>query len=427
MGHRQRKIIIPYRPRPLQQEVHDNLKRWNVLVCHRRFGKTVCAINHLIKVALTCKLPNPRCGYLAPQRNQAKQIVWDYLQHYSRVIPGVTANQSELRCDMPNGGRVTLFGCDNPDALRGIYMDAVVLDEYAQMPPKVWGEIVRPTLSDRQGGAMFVGTPMGKNQFYTLLKDAQKDKEWYARMFKASETGIITDKELKSAAKAMTDEQYRQEYECSFDAAIMGAYYGTLIEQAERDGRICKVPYDNVLPVDTAWDIGVDDECVIWFIQGIPGGELHVINHLHGTGKGVDWYLDELAKLPYRYGTDYVPHDMEARSFVAGNRSPADVARRHGRNLRVIERMNPLERIQATRSMLPRVWFDKKRCEYGIEALKQYRKEYDDKKSTFKETPLHDWCSHSADAIGHFAVGYRGPITGQRDSWEILPAYEGEP
>lgn len=384
------------------------------------------AVNHLIRQALTCEKPNPRTGYLAPQRNQAKQIAWDYCKYYTKPIPGVKYHGSELRVDLPNGGRLTLYGCDNPDALRGIYNDAVVLDEYAQMPPRVWGEIVRPTLSDRKGGAMFLGTPMGKNQFWQMWKDARKNKEWCAKMFKASETGIIDAKELASARTMMTEEQYRQEYECSFEAAILGAYYGSLIEDAEREGRITRVPYDPTLPVDTAWDIGVDDETVIWFIQGVPGGEIHIIDCLHGTGKGVDWYLSELAQKKYRYGTDYVPHDMEARSFVAGNRSPADVARRHGRKLTIIPRMNPLERIQATRMLLPRVWFDKRKCEDGLEGLKQYRKEYDDKKSTFRETPLHDWCSHYADALGHYAVGFRGARRPD-ERMEILPPYEGEP
>ena len=245
----------------------------------------------------------------------------------------------------------------------------------------------------------------------------------------AADTGILPAKELASARRQQTDEQYRQEYECSFEAAILGAYFGKLLEDAEREGRITSVPYDPVLPVDCAWDLGVDDETVIWFLQGLPGGELHCIDFVHGTGQGVDYYLSELARKKYRYGVDFVPHDMEARSFVAGNRSPADIARRHGRRLQIIERMNPLERIQATRLLIPRLWFDKKRCDYGIEALKQYRTKYNDKTSTFSEQPLHDWTSHSADAIGHYAVAYRGTTRrrGEIQVGEYLPEYLGEP
>jgi hypothetical protein len=382
-------------------------------------------INQLLKDALTCQLPRPRYAYLAPFRNQAKTVAWDYLKHFSAPIPGAIANESELRVDTPNGGRVTLYGCDKPNALRGIYLDGAVLDENAQMPPTLFGEVLRPALSDRQGYAVFIGTPMGRNDFYDLWLMAQNDPEWYAGMYRASETGILSDAELNDARKVMTTEQYAQEYECSFDASIVGAYYGALIEQAEQEGRITSVPYDPALPVDTSWDIGVDDCTSIWFWQGVPGGEVHCIDHLEHNNKGVEWYLAELAHKPYRYGTDYVPHDMEARSFVAGNRTPAGIARAVGRRLNVIERMNPLDRIQATRLLLPRVWFDKDKCKDGLEALRQYRKEFDAKRNTYKETPYHDWTSHAADSAGHYAVGFRGVQASHRQL-EINPPYYGE-
>jgi len=159
-------VVIPYKPRDLQKTIHNDLKRWNVLVCHRRFGKTVFAINELLKGAMMSRLNNPRFAYLAPTYKQAKSIAWDYLKEYSRPIPGIKINESELRIDYPNGARIQLYGCDSPDALRGIYLDGAILDEYAQMPRNLFGEVIRPALSDRTGWAIFIGTPKGHNAFH---------------------------------------------------------------------------------------------------------------------------------------------------------------------------------------------------------------------------------------------------------------------
>ena len=196
-------ITIPYSPRPLQRLIHEELKRWNVIVCHRRFGKTVFAINELIKQCLTSDKERPRYAYLAPTYKQAKTIAWDYLQHYSRAIPGITINQAELRIDYPNEGHIQLFGCDNPDALRGLYLDGAVLDEYAQMPSSLFGEVLRPALSDRKGWAIFIGTPKGKNAFYDLYSNAEKHDTWFTKVYPASETGIVDEAELDEDRKSV--------------------------------------------------------------------------------------------------------------------------------------------------------------------------------------------------------------------------------
>jgi len=231
-------VLIPYEPRPLQRDIHHSLKRWNVIVCHRRFGKTVLAVNELIRQAVECDKDRPRFAYLAPTYKQAKSIAWDYLKHYSRPIPGIKVNESELRIDYPWGARIQLFGCDNPDALRGIYLDGVVLDEYAQMPSSLFGEVIRPALSDREGWALFIGTPKGHNAFHTLYNQACKDPGWFTAIYRASETGIVPPAELEDARKIMTEDEYEQEYECSWSAAIQGAIYGKHISEAEKEGRV---------------------------------------------------------------------------------------------------------------------------------------------------------------------------------------------
>jgi hypothetical protein len=217
------KSYIGYVPHKHQEDIHFNLKRFSVLVCHRRFGKTVLAINALIDAAL--KMPkntSARFGYCAPYLKQAKQIAWLYVLQYGMSVPGARKNESELWVEFPNGARVTLYGADNAEAMRGLYLDGIVLDEVADMKPYVWGEIVRPALADRKGWCLFIGTPKGLNQFYDLYQHAMKDPGWYAGVYRADETKLpwLDDEELALARATQSENQYRQEWLCDFSASM---------------------------------------------------------------------------------------------------------------------------------------------------------------------------------------------------------------
>jgi sorbitol-specific phosphotransferase system component IIA len=216
------KVTIPYRPRAVQSAMHRamNRFRFTVIVAHRRCGKTVAVVNQLIRKALLCELDYPRYGYVAPFYGQAKEIAWDYLKHFTAPLPGVKVNQSDLSVTLPTGAKIKLYGADNPDSLRGTYFDGVVLDEVAQMKAEVWGEIVRPSLSDRNGWAVFIGTPKGINQFYDLYQQAIRDEQWGAEFFPVENTGVISDEELQAARSTMSEAQYRQEFGCDFSAAV---------------------------------------------------------------------------------------------------------------------------------------------------------------------------------------------------------------
>jgi hypothetical protein len=207
--------VIPYAPRPQFVAFHGRQQRFALGVAHRRAGKTVACINDLIRGALTCSRPKPRFAYIAPLFKMAKSIAWDYLKHYALAVPGTTAHEAELRVDLPRGGQVRLHGADNPDALRGIYLDGVVLDEYAQMRPQVWPEVIRPALADRLGWAAFIGSPMGRNAFCELYETAKADPSWFVFRLKASETGLIPQDELDAARAAMSGDQYAQEFGCA--------------------------------------------------------------------------------------------------------------------------------------------------------------------------------------------------------------------
>ena len=217
------KIQIPYNPRKTQIEIHDLIDktRFSVIVAHRRLGKTVCMINQLIKRALLDTSETGRYGYVAPFRSQAKIIAWDYLKHFTSAIPFCKVNESELTIDFPSGSRIRVFGADNPDAMRGLYFDGVVLDEVADMKPEVWGEIIRPALSDRQGWACFIGTPKGINLFYDLYTLGQDSSSgWVSKIYRADETGVIPESELEDARRVMSENQYRQEFLCDFSASV---------------------------------------------------------------------------------------------------------------------------------------------------------------------------------------------------------------
>lgn len=403
------KITIPYSPRPLQRSIHEELLRFSVIVCHRRFGKTVLAINHLIREAMTCSLERPRFAYLAPTYKQAKTIAWDYLTHYSRPIPGISINQAELRVDYPNGARIQLFGCDNPDALRGLYLDGAVLDEYAQMPSSLFGEVLRPALSDRKGFALFIGTPKGKNAFYELYMGAKGRDNWYTKVYRASDTEVVDKEELLDAQDTMTEEEYQQEYECSWTAAIRGAVYGKEMAAALKDNRIGFVPVDPKLEVHTFWDLGIADAMTIWFVQAI-GKEIRLVNYYEHNGEGMAHYIQYLNQFKkdhnIGYGDHFAPHDIEVRELTSG-RSRRDTARDMGINFRVVALHRVSEGIEASRRLFSRIWIDEKRCKHGIECLTQYRYDYDEKRGVFRDNPVHDWASHCADAFRQIAMGWQ--------------------
>lgn len=389
--------------------MHNNLKRFNVLVMHRRFGKTVFAVNHMIKRVLTNPLPRPRVAMVAPTFTQAKRIAWDYVKYYAGVIPGVTFNETELRADFPNGGRLMLLSAEHPDALRGIYLDDCFFDEFGMQNPRVWGEVVRPALSDREGSATFLGTPAGHNHFFDVLEQAKEQvgegsNDWYFKVCKASETGIVKATELEAARAQMTPEQYEQEYECSFSAAIIGAYYGNLLSQADDDGRVGRVPYDPAYPVYTAWDLGINDSTAIWFAQTFRGGSVHIIDYYENSGVGLDHYAEILRQKDYHYGDHLAPHDIEVREIGSG-RSRLETALSLGIRFRVIPKMKVADGINAARMIIPKCYFDRDKCSGGLEMLRQYRQEWDERRKVFRDHPRHDYTSHAADAFRYLAIG----------------------
>ncbi|WP_343712852.1 terminase family protein [Inquilinus sp.] len=405
MASRVRRIVIPYSPRHVFCPYHERKERFAVVVAHRRCGKTVATINDMIRRAILDRTGDARFAYIAPLFVQAKDVAWHYLKRFSQPLLATPPNESELRVDLINGSRIRLYGADNPDRMRGLALSGVVLDEYADMHPGVWGEVIRPALADRQGWATFIGTPKGRNSFWEMYDRAGREPGWMQLMMRASETGLLPPEELAAAAKDMTPEQVAQEFECSFEAAILGAYYGKGIAEAERQGRITDVPYDPDLPVHTAWDLGRRDSTAIWFFQ-VAANQIRWIDFYENSGEDLEHYVMVLRSKPYRYGTDWMPHDAKVK-VLGMKKTRVETLVELKRNPRLVPDHKVMDGINAGRLTLERSWFDKTNCALGLEALRQYRTEYDEKKRAFRDTPRHDWTSHCADAFRYGAMAWR--------------------
>jgi len=401
------KIEIPYSPRKLQADLHKRLsdKRWGVVVCHRRFGKTVMAINHLLRDAILCEKPNPRFAYIAPTYRQAKQVSWDYLKQFSGKIPMVRFHETELRCDLPNGARIQLLGAENPASLRGLYLDGVCLDEMADMPESLFPEVIRPALSDRKGYAVFIGTPRGHNAFYELYDAAKAQDDWVTAVYKASETGILDDEELRAAESMMSADQFAQEYECSWVANVPGAIYGKELQASFEQDRICNVPYDSGHKVHTFWDLGIGDSTAVIFVQNV-GRAVHVIDYFEARNEGLPFYARMLAERGYLYGDHHAPHDIEVRELGSG-KSRREVAYELGINFRVVPKLAVEDGIHAAQLLIERAYFDRDNCKLLLEALRHYHRAYNERTRSFRASPVHDWSSHAADAFRYLAIGLK--------------------
>jgi phage terminase large subunit len=396
-----RRLFKPYSVRP---------QRYACMVAHRRAGKTVACVQDIILKATQLKLPSSRrnapgrYAYVAPLMSQAKDVAWTYLKAYAQPIVA-DKNEGELWIELLNRSRIRIYGADNPDRLRGGYLDGCILDEYADMRPSVLGEVVSPMLADYGGWLTMIGTPKGRNAFYEQWAKAQKDPDWFTARYPASETGILSAEELEKSRRTMTSNQYAQEYECSFEAAIMGAYYADEIIAAEREGRIVDgLEFDPTEPVHTAWDLGHAANMAIWVFQVTRRGIL-ILDVISRENTFFDGYLEEVGRRGYG-GHDFVPHDIETRSFETG-RTRIEAMIAAGRRPIKVPNVPVDDGINAVKLTLPRCIFHRERTAVGVEALRQYRQDWDERRRVFDERPFHNWASHFADGFRYLAVGWR--------------------
>jgi phage terminase large subunit len=396
-------IEIPYKPREHQLKIHELLdgNRFAVVVAHRRFGKTVAALNHLIREAVLNEQETPRYAYIAPTYGQAKRVAWDYLVKYTTPLGG-TNNISELRVDFW-GRRIQLYGSDNPDSLRGQYFDGVIVDEVGDQNPKIWTDIIRPSIVDRKGWCLFIGTPKGHNHFKELRDRAKTEDGWGLLEFKASETGVVDDTELRAAKNEMGEDKYRQEFECSFDAAVEGSYFGQILNELEEKKHMQEIPREELSRTFTAWDLGMGDSTSIWVAQ-LVGTEVRLLDYYENHGVGLDHYVKWIKDNDYLKAEHILPHDVRVRELGTG-KSRMEMLEESGLEVKIAPRMGLDDGIQAVRRLLPRCWFNVPKVQIGLNCLRNYRRDYDEKRKIFYERPLHDWSSHGSDSFRYLALG----------------------
>ena len=398
--------MTDYDPRKPFLPFHNRSQRWSCMVCHRRAGKTVACVVELLTRALATSKHKAQYAYIAPFFAQAKLIAWEYLKSYGQKVI-VKTNESEMWVELINGSKIYLFGADNPNRLRGLYLDGCVLDEFADMKPSIWGEIIRPALADRGGWAVFIGTPKGHNAFYDIYQKAKNSPDWFCLMLKASESGLLPEKELIDSRHSMSEDQYAQEFECSFEAAIVGSYYGKLMTEMDAQKRIGPVPYTPSAPVFTVWDLGISDSTAIGFFQVI-GKEPRIIDYCEESGAGLDYFVGQIRERKYNYSAHVLPHDAGHRSLRTGTTLAQQLAGMglgtEGRDLIILPRDDIDPGIELVKQLLPQLWIDAVKCSGLIEALKNYQRKWDDERKVFSPRPLHDWSSNGADMMRYAAV-----------------------
>ena len=393
-------VQLDYQPREAFIPFHNRKNRFATLVCHRRAGKTVAMVNDLIIGALECPHVRPQLAYIAPTYQMAKRIAWEYLKIYAAPLID-QIHEAELRVTLKNQAKIYLLGAEKADSLRGMYLDGAILDEAAQIRPTAVSQVILPSLSDRGGWLVYAGTPKGKNHFYDIHKKAQASpEEWYSLLLKASESGIVPKEELAIIKGQMDWSDYEQEYECSFEAALKGAIYGLEMERAAQEGRIIHREADPALPIDVCTDLGYADDTVLVFFQQAPGG---IFVHEVYSNNEQDWdhYLDEMDVREVR--DVYLPHDARAKNLQTG-RSIVEQTIKRGYRPRIVPDHKLRDGIASVRKLLPYVYWNQPLCSGAIEAMKSYRREWDDNLMCYRDRPVHDWSSHIADAIRYLAV-----------------------
>lgn len=401
-----------YKPRDVFAPLHNRSKRWVCVVAHRRAGKTVAMCADLVIGALETALPKPQFAYMAPQRDQAKRVAWTYLKDLTRPMWSKPPNESELKITINNGhgGESTIYvaGADNYDALRGMYFDGVVLDEVGQIRPSAWYKVLRPALSDRRGWAIFAGTPAGKNMFWNLREEARMNPETHLLLeLPASKTGIIHPEELRDAKAQMTEDAFLVEYECSFDAAVPGAYFARQIGEAYSEGRIGKHAIDPAFPVNLVADLGYTDSCSWWGWQETHDG-LRIVDFMEDDNQPIQHYIDWVKSRPYLVNPKgiFLPHDARAKSLQTG-KSIIEQFLANGIRPNLVPELSLQDGIEAARLTIPTCYFDEEKTYEGLEHLRAYMREWDEKTQTYRNRPKHDQHSHASDSFRYLALAAR--------------------
>lgn len=425
-------VELPYRfePRPYQVPLLRAMDQGcarAVQVWHRRSGKEKTDLAGVLSRKMV-----ERPGsyfYVFPELTQGRKILWDgmdkdgfrFLDHFPLAILDGPPNNTEMKLRLRRelgGSMLQVVGSDRYNTVVGTNPVGMVLSEYSLQDPACWN-FFRPIMAENDGWAIFNFTPRGENHAYDMHELAKADPfhpvsnptGWFSEVLTVEDTQAIPKSVLEQERREIVrlhgnDSVYLQEYMCSFTVPISGAYYAEHISRALREGRVGSVPWEPQLQTHTWWDLGLNDRMAIWFVQ-LVGKEIRLIDYVEGTDKGIDHYIGVLREKPYSYGRHVAPHDIEVRELTNG-RSRKDTARAMGIRFEVAPKLPVVDGINAVRSVFDRCHFDKEATREGLNALKNYRKVYDERRKTYGNVPHHDWSSNGADAFRYMAVSQPG-------------------
>ena len=404
-----------YIEREYQTRLHDGMEDFSqaIIIAHRRAGKTVVVIAQLIRDVFSCGLHRPQVAYVANTYKQAKNVAWLYFQDMLKHVPNVKYSKQDLSIVIPssdgdptNVRTIFLLGSENPDRLRGMYLDSACVDEMATAPASLITKILRPCLADRAGKLYLIGTVSGMNHFWKQYEKARDSEHWFSALLLPEDTHALSDDAIAVLKREMSDEEYRSEMLCDPTAAVLGSFYAKVIRELSENDQVCHVPFDQALPVCAAFDLGIADATAIWFAQLHRGGEIRIIDHCEYTNTGFIQILDEVRKL-YNITRWIGPHDLRVREYTSGQ-SRVDAASEIGIEFEIAPMLPVIDGIEAVRRALPRCWFDEEKTQYGVECLTLYHSSYDDKRRVLSRNPVHDYTSHSADAFRYLITATDG-------------------
>ena len=430
-------------------------------VNHRRWGKDKLSLN------AAAVLQHKRIGtawHMLPEASQARKAIWDAVDEFTgvRLIdqafpPEIrdSTRESDMFIRFKTGGTWQVVGSDNYNSLLGSPPTLVVFSEFAYANPASWQKL-SPILLNNNGVAIFISTPCGRNHFHGLYEFAKAEmlagRDWFAQLQTIDDTGVFTPAQILAEERQLAAQRgqqeanaiIRQEYYCSFEAAIPGAYYGAVLEAMDRSNQITSVPYDPGFMVETWWDLGIRDDTAIWFVQKV-GREHRIIDYYESAGVGLDHYAQVLRERNYNYApiACVLPHDAgHAQLSQRGGASLAAVLKtNYGYGNRIIPQTKSLQwSINQVRSFLPTCVFDAVRCKDGLDKLRQYRRKWNDITRAYHDTPLHDFSSHAADSFRTGVEGVKGmdrlpaganpatmDYTGQRQQRGNIALHDADP
>lgn len=397
-------MALAYNPRSHFIPFHNRKHRWATLNTHRRAGKTVALVNDIIFGALECRLYKPQLAYVGPTYSQAKRIAWSYIKDFAEPYFVKPPQEAELKVTLKNDATIYVLGADNADSLRGMYLDGFVGDEYALFRPSVFSQVIRPALSDRHGWGVFASTPRGKNLFYDVVRTAEKTPaDWFNLTLKASTSGIIDPRELIELQRDMDPEEYAQEYECSFDAALKGAIYANEVNAMFNDGRVVEADlYDPNYPVHVVFDLGFTDATIcIWFQVTKRG--VCIVAAEATTGVDIFYHIEKIHAFAGEVGDVWLPHDARAKNLQTG-KSIVEQFLEHGLRPHIVPAHKVRDGISATRKVFPSLIVQSETTGDLVEAMKAYRRTWNDNLLMFSDVPYHDWASDWCDALRYLAL-----------------------